>query len=289
MPTLRTNIQKSKFSNYGSSIFATPTKNTQYFRRVNQKQPTMRGSFPKAVRWSLDDEGITNRRGDYNRAISINRSARLASRNFEVGAARKIGSATLSSNVYSGSQKPSQTRLSNISFFSGGNAKAPAYEGNVARSLNPQPKPEPKIEVPVTKAPELHAIKGSQKQRSLMQSSALSPMFVTLAKTAATLVVVIAILAFVRVGFTSATVSTGLNSQEISNNIQTELVNKNALEVQDSTLGNSSRIRESASHYNLVTPAAIETINLGQDVLAYDDNKNVSLVESLNRVAGSTK
>lgn len=261
MPTLRTNIQKGKFSNYGSSKFSTPTKNTQYFAASNRrvKQPTMRGSFPRAVKWSLDDEGITNRRSDYNRGMALNRSATNASRNFEIGVSQTIGVANFSNGI---------------------------YDGNAARKLRPVSIPKTKPAKPVKQT--MHAVAGEVTQRKAMKSSAMSPMIVTLAKVAAVLVCLIAVLAFIRVGMTSATVSNGLASQDISKAIDSELVQKNALEVQDSSLANSGRIRQVASQYSLIAPSAITVLDIGQDVLAYDDNNHVSLVESLNRASKQT-
>ena len=258
MPTLRTNIQKGKFSNYGSSKFSTPTKNTQYFSASNRrvKQPTMRGSFPRAVKWSLDDEGITNRRSDYNRSINFSQSAARPSRNFEMGAAQTIAKANFSNGI---------------------------YDGNAARKLSPVSVPKTKTSAP--KQRDMHAVAGDAKARSVMRTAVLSPMIVTAAKVAAVLVVLVAVLAFIRVGMTSATVSNGLASQEISKQINSELVSKNALEVQDSSLANSGRIRQVASQYSLVVPSAIQVFELGQDVLAYDENNHVSLVESLDRAA----
>ena len=260
MPTLRQDIKKGKYSSFGSSKFSIPTKNTQYFAASNRrvKQPTMRGSFPRAVKWSLDDEGITNRRSDYNRGMALNRSASNASRNFEVGVSSTIGVANFSNGI---------------------------YDGNAARKLRPVSVPKTKSSAPKTR--DMHAVAGRAKARSVMKTSALSPMIVTAAKIAAVLVVLIAVLAFIRVGMTSATVSNGLASQGISKQIDNELVSKNALEVQDSTLANSGRIRQVASQYSLVVPSTIQVFELSPDVLAYDENNHVSLVESLDRVSKS--
>lgn len=260
MPTLRTNIQKGKFSNYGSSKFSTPTKNTQYFAASNRrvKQPTMRGSFPRAVKWSLDDEGITNRRSDYNRSINLSQSASRPSRNFEFGAAQTIATANFSNGI---------------------------YDGNAARKFRPVSVPKTQKAAPKERS--MHAVQGDITARSNMKTAAMSPMIVTLAKVAAVLVVLVAVLAFIRVGMTSATVSNGLASQEISKAIDGELVSKNALEVQDSSLANSGRIRQVASQYSLIAPSTITVFDIGQDVLAYDDNNHVSLVESLDRAAKS--
>ncbi|MDO5329423.1 MAG: hypothetical protein Q4E88_04950 [Coriobacteriia bacterium] len=145
-------------------------------------------------------------------------------------------------------------------------------EGNVVR------KPEPKKE-------SFKVVPGQLRTPRLFHSAALSPMLLTAAKFAVAAVIVIAVAAFIRVGLSSATVSTGLNSQYLTSQIEQELSKKGALEVQDSTLGNTSKIRSEAAKLNLVAPAVIEQINLGEDVLAYDKNGNISLVESLNRVA----
>ena len=255
MPTLRQDIKKGKFSNYGSSKFSTPTKNTQYFANKRAKQPTMRGSFPKAVRWSLDDEGITNRRSDYNRGMALNRSAANASKNFEIGVAQTISTANFVNSI---------------------------YDGNAARKM----RSVADVAKKVGNTEKMHAIKGGAVAKS--KSTVSSPMLVTIAKFAAIFICLLAILAFIRVGLTSTTVSNGLSSQEISKQIDNELISKNALEVQDSTLANSSRIRQVASQYSLVTPGVIQVINLPQDVLALDDNNNVSLVESLKRVSGTS-
>lgn len=260
MPTIRSNIQKGKFSNYGSSKFSTPTKNTQYFAESNRriKQPTMRGSFPRALKWSLDDEGITNRRSDYNRSINLNQNASRPSRNFEFGASQRMATANFSNGI---------------------------YDGNAARKLRPVSVPKTQKVAP--KVRKMHAVSGDIKARSNLKTAALSPMIVTLAKVAAVLVCLVAVLAFIRVGMTSATVSNGIASQDISKAIDSELVQKNALEVQDSSLANSGRIRQVASQYSLIAPSAITVFDIGQDVLAYDDNNHVSLVESLDRAAKS--
>ena len=182
-----------------------------------------------------------------------------ASRNFEIGVSQTIGVANFSNGI---------------------------YDGNAARKLRPVSVPKSKPVNP-TKS-EMHAVAGDVTQRKAMKSSAMSPMIVTLAKVVAVLVCLVAVLAFIRVGMTSATVSNGIASQDISKAIDNELVQKNALEVQDSSLANSGRIRQVASQYSLIAPSAITVFEMGQDVLAYDDNNHVSLVESLNRASKQT-
>lgn len=283
MPVQRTNIKKGKFSNYGSSIFSPSTKNTQYFQTKNTKQPTVRGSFPKAVRWSLDDEGITNRRLDYSRGQNLNRSAANNRPNISFGASQKIASATMSSNIYAGQPSAGNVRLSNINYFTGGRSSASAFDGNAARKVTARPK-----KMQAATEPAVHAVKGAKPERSVFYSTAMSPMLLTLAKVAVAVIIVMAIMAFVRVAMTSATVSTGLNSQAISAQIDNQLIEKNALEVQDSALSNSSRVRQAAAQHNLVLPTKVETIYLDKDILDYSGDK-ISLVGSLNNLANIAK
>lgn len=121
-----------------------------------------------------------------------------------------------------------------------------------------------------------------------MQTSSLSPNLVSLTKIAASVFVVFAIMAFVRIGLTSATVSNSLQYKDISSQLDEELVKKNNLEVQTSALSNSARIKTEAAAHNLVNAPTVLTISIPNDVLAYEDD-NVSLVDSLNRLASTNQ
>lgn len=282
MPVLRANIKKGKFSNYGNSRFAKQTSNTQYFAQRTYKQPTMRGAFPKAVRFSLNDEGITNARFNYNRGLDLNRSAAQASSYSSNAATAAMSSATLANGIYGGT---TPNKKLNIPFIGGaGNA---SYNGNAARRLNGMPKTMPAAKPAPQK--KVQAVRGSASQRGIMQSSAMSPTLVTFAKFSAALVIFIALIAFVRVGLTSQTISKGIESQNITAQIDQELTTKNGLEVQASTLGNSSKVREGAEKLGMITPATIETIKLEKDVLAKNEDGSLSLVNSLDRLTDSAK
>lgn len=254
MPTFRTDIN----SRVGRVNF--PSVNRQ-FAQV-KRQPKMRGSFPKPVKWSIGEEGITNKRLDYNRALNLNKTAQKIS----------------VKNGYSENKK-----------YAGTNYSRSVFDGNAARKLSyvSQPKISNKpVKNPQIKQRDLHSIKGAQKPRGVMQGAALSPMFVSMAKLFGVVVCFLAVICFVRVGLTAATVSQGIDSQQISAQLSEEQVKKNALEVQNSTLSNSGRIKQAAADYKLVSPAAMSTLTLSPDVLAYQGDK-VSLVESLNRLAAT--
>lgn len=223
--------------------------------------PTLRSAAtPKSTRWSLGDEGITNRRDDYGRAIQFKKTAVTARKNIE---------------------------SKNSVQLAGGNISSAIYDGNAAKktSFVPFLKPNPKERVK-PKDTKMHAVRGQA--HSVLNTSSISPNLVSLSKLVASVVVVFAIMAFVRIGLTTATVSNSIDSKEISTQIDNELVNKNNLEVQTSALSNSSRIKSAAANYNLVNSQANITVNLPQDVLVYDGN-DVSLVESLNRLASTNQ
>lgn len=134
--------------------------------------------------------------------------------------------------------------------------------------------------------PIVTAIPGQLKSTGIFHSAKLSPAMLSVAKLATALVIVVAALAFVRVGFNANTVLAGVESSQVNKSIQSELVERNDLKVTDSTLANSTRIRQAANDYKLVAPASTEQINLGQDTLALKDNNEISLVGSLNRLSG---
>lgn len=258
MSSFNSNIKRGRLSNYGSSIYAPKTKNTQHFSESKRYNPTVRGSFPKAVRWSLDDEGIVNHRMDYTRSLEVSKSARSAVRNSSSLATGKIANSSFTRSI---------------------------YDGNAARKL--EPALEPKVSNNNKQKNNIHAVRGKAKSRGILQSTSISPMIVFAAKMIGVFILFVAILSFIRVGLATSTVLNGISSQEISKQIDQELVSKNGLEVKDSALSNSGRIRQAASQYSLVAPSSIQVLNIAPDVLAYDENKNVSLVESLKRASNS--
>lgn len=179
----------------------------------------------------------------------------------------------VASNV--SSRKPQQTlNVASKTSVRNTTPRKPEFEGTAVK------KAQPKVQ-----KPDFTIVPGNLRTKGIFQTTALSPMLLTCAKIAIVAVIVIAVAAFIRVGFTAATVSTGISSQNLSAQIQDELIQKNKLEVEDSTLGNSSKIRNEAAQYQLVTPATVESIDLGEDIVAYDKSGNVSLVQSLNRAA----
>ncbi len=102
-----------------------------------------------------------------------------------------------------------------------------------------------------------------------------------LAKVFAVILVVFALLGFVRIGLASATVTTALSSQEISTEIEAARSAGNSLEVRESYLSNPSNIRLEASKLKMAAATDASVITLPKDVVITDEQGNLSLSMSL--------
>jgi cell division protein FtsL len=98
-------------------------------------------------------------------------------------------------------------------------------------------------------------------------------------------IAVFAVLAFVRIGFTTATVSTMISSQAVAAQISETTSANASLSVQKSVLGSPSAVKERAGALGMAEAAGVETIALAPDVVAYDGAGNLSLSASLSHAA----
>ena len=105
------------------------------------------------------------------------------------------------------------------------------------------------------------------------------------AKVAACVVVVLAILGFVRVTLSSATVATALETQELTSQIDVARSEGSKLEVQQSSLANPTRVRIVASSLGMAAPASTSVIDLSGDVVVTDEAGNRSLSGSAAALA----
>ncbi len=118
------------------------------------------------------------------------------------------------------------------------------------------------------------------------QTPSLPASAVLLAKVAAVVLVVLALVAFVRVGLAAATVSASMESQQLSSQISDARSSGAALEVSQSSLTNPSRLRQQAKSLGMAAPAETGVIVLDKDVVATDDNGALSLSKSMAIAAG---
>ncbi|MGI6105773.1 MAG: cell division protein FtsL [Raoultibacter sp.] len=108
---------------------------------------------------------------------------------------------------------------------------------------------------------------------------------ITLAKLFAVILVVFALLAFLRIGMASATVTTAVAADEISAEIEGLRSQGSNLEVAESNLSNPTYIKSEAAKLSMVAPGETAVITLPQDVVTTDASGNLSLAASLKAAA----
>lgn len=131
-------------------------------------------------------------------------------------------------------------------------------------------------------APDIHVVPGRGRQAD---TDTLSSSVLFLAKAFAVLMVVFAVLGFVRIGLASATVNTAVATEEVSSQIDSVRSAGNDLEVRDSHLSNSSNIKSQASDLKMAEATEVTVINLPADVVTTDAAGNLSLSGSLKAAA----
>ena len=109
----------------------------------------------------------------------------------------------------------------------------------------------------------------------------VSPQVVTFARIAIVFVVLFAVISFARIAIHTATVNVMLENEQISAQIDEVRSTSANLEVQESTMGSPTNVKRDARQMGMSAPYATETLMLGQDVVAYDAEGNLSLSQSL--------
>ena len=108
---------------------------------------------------------------------------------------------------------------------------------------------------------------------------------INLARLFALILVVFALLAFLRIGMASATVSTAVASEEVSAEIEGLRAQGSALEVSESNLSNPNYIKSEATRLNMAASAEVSAIMLAQDVVMRSESGELSLSASLKAAA----
>lgn len=124
------------------------------------------------------------------------------------------------------------------------------------------------------RTPDISVMPGRRQQA---QSQPLPSSIIFLAKTIAVVLVVLALLGCVRITLSSATVTTALETRELSSQIDSARSEGNSLEVAQSSLSNPTRIKDAATQLGMSAPAYVATIDLSGDVVVIDAAGNLSL------------
>mgnify|MGYP007042234648 CR=1 FL=1 len=108
-----------------------------------------------------------------------------------------------------------------------------------------------------------------------------------LAKAAAVVLLVVSLVGFARIGLMSATISTTMQSSQLTSQISDARSSGAALEVSQSTLSNPTKVKQQAGKAGHGRPRDHGVITLDKDVVATDESGALSLSKSVARAAGS--
>ena len=119
------------------------------------------------------------------------------------------------------------------------------------------------------------------------QTPTLPSNVVFLAKAAAVVLLVVSLVGFARIGLMSATISTTMQSSQLTGQISDARSSGAALEVSQSTLSNPTKVKQQAGKLGMAAPETTGVITLDKDVVATDESGALSLSKSVAIAAGS--
>lgn len=133
------------------------------------------------------------------------------------------------------------------------------------------------------RTPDFRVVPGRGKR-----AETLDPTILRVLRIALAVLVAFTVLGCVRVAFASATVSASMEGSKISADIESARSTGNSLEVQETSLSNTTYLKNYAKkNLDMIEPAAVESLVLPADVVAVDEAGNLSLSKSLSVVAGA--
>lgn len=115
-------------------------------------------------------------------------------------------------------------------------------------------------------------------------SNAASETVLIFAKILIAVVLVFAFISVFRISLSSATVALAIESKTLDTQIEDARDAGSALEVQQSSLANPSRIKSEASSIGMSVPSAITYLDMSGDIVTTDANGNLSLAGSVNEL-----
>ena len=119
------------------------------------------------------------------------------------------------------------------------------------------------------------------------QAPALPSSVIFMAKALAAVLLVVAFVGVVRIGLSAATVTTSLESQELTGKIEQARSSGADLEVSQSLLASPARVKQQAEGLKMSEPESVGTIELSPDVVATDAEGDLSLSGSVARAAAA--
>jgi len=146
---------------------------------------------------------------------------------------------------------------------------APAYQYDYPERLAPQ-------------SPHVRVIPGDGQQG---HTRSLSPTLIAFARVLTIVLVVAAVLAVLRIGLASATVTTAVKAEKVSTQIENTRASNEELETRERQLSNPAYLKIEASKLHMGAGEAPVTITLPEDMVKTDETGALSLSLSLRAVA----
>ena len=119
------------------------------------------------------------------------------------------------------------------------------------------------------------------------RTSADSSLLVTIGRLAAIVFVVVAVLCFARIALTNAAVTTMIESDTLSAQIDEARSSGVSLEMEQSLLSSTSTINAAVKRLDMAAPYEVGTIALDKDVVATDAAGALSLSGTVKNVVGA--
>lgn len=130
--------------------------------------------------------------------------------------------------------------------------------------------------------PQISVVRG---QGARTAERSLDPAVIAVAKIAVVAFILFAVIGIARVAISAVTVTTSIESQQLSGQISDARTEGNDLEVAQSMLSNPTRIKVEATALGMGAAADVEKIDLSGDVVVTDDVGNLSLSGSVAAAA----
>lgn len=150
------------------------------------------------------------------------------------------------------------------------NAAEAIYGSSIAPAIRPQSFGTPNIAV----------IQGQGQS----QVHRVSTLVGFIGKVAAVLILAFTLLCVARVTLSSATVATANENQQISNQIDTARTEGSTLEIAQSKLASTARVKETAAEMGMASPNSVLMIDISGDIVKTDSNGDLSLSQSIAAV-----
>ena len=152
----------------------------------------------------------------------------------------------------------------------------------MAQTLPAYAYPRRSYEQAPTRTPDIHVVPGRGRETS---DGTLPASAVTLAKVAAVLLLLFALIGIVRIVLASAAVSTAVETEAVAAQIETARSTGKDLEVRESHLSNPVYLKGEATELNMQAAENTQIMTLSKDVVVCDEAGRLSLSASLKSVA----